>query len=109
MHKLRSNTCCYCLVPSDKNAIHHVRYDKSDDVLAAELPLHLVKFAKTSQLSLFVVDNLGDDDTSVIVSIDACSAEKTVKKVEFVQDVNFADKVAAAGDKTVFVDFTAGW
>ena len=65
---------------SDTNKPRHAKYQLSADskTKQAELELHFVKFQKVTDLTLFVVDNLGGAETSVISQLDVLSAEKLV-------------------------------
>jgi len=82
----------------------------ADGTLQAELELHYVRYQKVTHLSLFVVDNVGDSETSVIRKLDVSSGEKTTVTVPFVAtEAQFEKALTDAGAKTVFVDFTAGW
>jgi thioredoxin 1 len=97
--------------PSSDVSVRNVLYASTGSgTLTAELPLHYVKWQKTTSLSLFVVDNLGDEDTSVLRALDVLSGEKPTAHVAFVATEKDFDKLLAdAGTKAVFVDFTAGW
>jgi len=89
-----------------------VQYKTSADgkTKTAVLNLRYVKFQKVTEITLFVEDNLGDEDTSVIVDLDLKSGEKAVVHVEFLKtQAEFDSALEAAGEATVFVDFTAGW
>jgi hypothetical protein len=69
---------------SDTNKPRHVAYKLSADskTKQAELELHFVKFQKVTDLTLFVADNIGGADTSVITQLDVLSSEKMVFKRE---------------------------
>jgi thioredoxin 1 len=78
--------------------------------LRAELPLYYVRFQQVTHLSLLVEDNAGDADTSLLHSLDVLSSEKVAVHVPFAAtEAQFTQVLTDAGDKTVFVDFTAGW
>ncbi len=96
---------------SSSSAVRRVAYTRDEaGVLRAVLPLHYVHFQKVTSLSVFVEDNLGGEETSVLTSIDVLSGEKPVQHVPFVATLDAFEKLlAASGEKTVFVDFTAGW
>jgi len=96
--------------PSDTSKPRLVKYKvDGKSFKSAELELHFVKFQKVSELTLFVVDNAGDDSTA-ITQLDVQSAEKQHMHVEYVTTEAAFDKLLVdAGTKTVFIDFTASW
>lgn len=65
---------------SDTNKPRHTKYTVSADAKTkqAELELHFVKFQKVTDLTLFVADNVGAAETSVITQLDILSSEKMV-------------------------------
>jgi thioredoxin 1 len=78
--------------------------------LRAELPLYFVRFQQVTHLSMLVEDNAGDADTSLLHALDVLAAEKVSLHVSFAAtEAQFGQVLSDAGDKTVFVDFTAGW
>jgi hypothetical protein len=79
--------------------------------LRAELPLYYVRFQQVTHLSLLVEDNAGDADTSLLHSLDVLASREGRRARAVCRHRGAVHSAAGtdAGDKTVFVDFTAGW